>query len=133
MVHFCRLLILSLAIASVGCTTWGYKTPTGAVQYPRTDYRMVQVLFESPDPATYDQIGFCSVLGGAAFITPDTDMLRKLQKAAADLGADAVILRKETTSFGASGSAAAFGAHDYPQNSGIAIKWKNSARRLQPL
>jgi len=63
-------------------------------------------------------------------MTPDTDMLRKLQKAAADLGADAVILRKETQSVAAGGSIAAFSAYQYAQNSGIAIKWKDPSRQL---
>jgi len=89
---------------------------------------MVQVLFEPPAPESYEQIGFCSVLGGAAFITPDTDMLRKLQKAAADLGADAVILRKETHAAGYGGG---WRGYDYPQNSGIAVKWRDQNRWIQ--
>ena len=40
----------------------------------------------------------CSVLGGAAFITSDVDMFNKLRKAAADLGADAVIVMREGSS-----------------------------------
>ena len=39
-----------------------------------------------------------SVLGGAAFITSDVDMFNKLRKAAADLGADAVIVMREGSS-----------------------------------
>jgi len=123
------LLVLVVSACLASCTTWGYKTSTGAKKYPPTRFEMVQVLFESPAPESYEQIGFCSVLGGASFITPDTDMLRKLQKSAADLGADAVILRKETKSTG-SGGAGWYG-YDYPQNSGIAIKWRDSKRSIQ--
>lgn len=93
-----------------------------------------------------------SVLGGAAFITQETDMLRKLQKSAADLGADAVIVMREGATRasmvagggGASGVANAYGAsygsgwgmggasHDYPRNLGRAIKYRNPALRLPP-
>jgi len=124
------VLFVGIALGISGCTTWGYKTPTGESRYAKTDYQRVQVLFESPDPATYEQIGFVSVLGGAQFITPDTDMLRKLQKSAADLGADAVILRKETKSAGYGSLASAY---EYAQNSGIAIKWRDRSRWLPPL
>lgn len=123
-------LLAVLVLGMVGCTTYGYKTPTGTARYAPTNYQQVQVLFDAPPADQYEQIGFCSVLGGAQFITPDTDMLRKLQKSAADLGADAVILRKETSSLGAYGSAGGFGAFDYAQNSGIAIKWKDPSRKL---
>ena len=40
----------------------------------------------------------CSVLGRVAFITSDVDMFNKLRKAAADLGADAVIVMREASS-----------------------------------
>jgi hypothetical protein len=74
-----------------------------------------------------------SVLGGAAFITSDVDMFNKLRKAAADLGADAVIVMKEgmahaaTVSGGGNQYAWSVGgdAYDYPRNFGIAIRWKH--------
>ena len=89
----------------------------------------------------------CSVLGGAKFITSDVDMLQKLRKSAADLGADAVILTKEgsttasiSTAAGSSsanlyanpnlatgsatGSWGAYGGtFEYARNMGIAIKF----------
>jgi hypothetical protein len=124
-----KLIPVLLSVLLVGCTTWGYKTQTGGGAFPPTDYRMVQVLFDAPDPEKYQQIGFVSVLGGASFITPDTDMLRKLQKSAADLGADAVILRREdrTTGYGN-----AWSGYQYNQNSGIAIRWNDPARNIPP-
>lgn len=125
-----KTLPLLLVVLLAGCTTWGYKTRTGVSEYPPTDYRMVQVLFDAPDPATYIQVGFASVLGGASFLTSDTDMLRKLQKSAADLGADAVVMRREDRT---SGTGQAFASYQYNQNSGIAIRWKDPARNLPPL
>jgi hypothetical protein len=124
------LLLILLCALMVGCTTYGYKTRTGAGDYPPTDYRMVQVLFDAPDPATYKQVGFASVLGGASFITPDTDMLRKLQKSAAAIGADAVILRREDRT---DGYGQTFASFQYNQNSGIAIRWLDPARNLPPV
>ena len=72
------------------------------------------------------------MLGGAAFITSDVDMFNKLRKAAADLGADAVIVMKDQMAHAAmvSGGGNQYawsvggGAYDYPRNFGIAIRWK---------
>ena len=120
--------------ALAGCTTWGYKSRTGNL-YPRTDWQTVKVLWSSPPAATYEEVGMCSVLGGAAFITSDVDMFNKLRKAAADLGADAVIVMREGSSratwASGSGSWNSYGgflsasswSSDYPRNFGIAIKW----------
>ena len=125
--------ICLLAIALAGCTTWGYKSRTGNL-YPPNDWQLVKVLWSPPPAGTYEEIGMCSVLGGAAFITSDVDMFNKLRKAAADLGADAVIVMREGSSRAAwgsgSGSWNAYGgyvsasswASDYPRNFGIAIK-----------
>ena len=46
---------------------------------------------DAPPEKPYKIIGMVSVLGGAHFLTSDTDVYRKLQKSAAALGADAVI------------------------------------------
>jgi hypothetical protein len=142
--HITFLLLLTLA--TEGCTTWGYKMATGTKTYPKTDFRNVKVLFQPPTQP-YEEIGICSVLGGAKFITSDVDMLQKLRKSAADLGADAVILTKEgsttasiSTAAGSSsanlyanpslatgsatGSWGAYGGtFEYPRNMGIAIKF----------
>lgn len=134
-----------------GCTTWGSKMPTGPNRYAPTSFQQVRILWEPPQEP-YEEIGMVSVLGGAAFITQETDMLRKLQKSAADLGADAVIVMREGATRasmvagggGASGVANAYGAsygsgwgmggasHDYPRNLGRAIKYRNPALRLPP-
>lgn len=110
----------------------------------------MQVLWEMPAQGSYEEIGMCSVLGGAAFITSDVDMFNKLRKSAADLGADAVIVKREGSTRAAFGSAsggssaswdqtggsaaggfsAGYASNDYPRNFGIAIKWKDPKRRL---
>lgn len=118
-----------------GCTTWGYKLRTGNRVYPRVPAQQVEILFAPPTDREYATIGFCSVLGGT--LAPDTDMLRKLRKCAADLGADAVILQKEGTAFatfpGTATTVGPIGAETtmiwgptvaaYPKNRGIAIKY----------
>ena len=136
------IIIVSLILATatiVGCTTWGSKTPMGPNRYPPTQFQQVRILWNEPTEP-FDEIGLVSVLGGAAFITQETDMLRKLQKSAADLGADAVIVMREgsTRNFAAGGGGGSgswgFGASslEYPRNLGRAIKYRNAALRLPP-
>ena len=142
--------LLVIAALLTGCTTWGYKMPMGRT-FPKTDYRMVKVLFNPPTDK-YEEVGLCSVLGGAAFITSDVDMFQKLRKSAADMGADAVIvIREQSTrmsSIGGSGSAGAawnqyggsYGSSwgmggssiEYPRNTGMAIKYSDPAKQLAP-
>ena len=112
---------------------------------------MVKVLFTPPQDK-YEEVGICSVLGGAAFITSDVDMLQKLRKSAADMGADAVIVIREqstrmTTLSGGGSSGASWGSYggsygsswgmggsslEYPRNTGMAIKYVDPARQLPP-
>jgi hypothetical protein len=144
------LCLLTIVGLLMGCTTWGYKMPMGRT-FPKTDYRMVKVLFDSPSDK-YEEIGLCSVLGGAAFITSDVDMFQKLRKAAADMGADAVVVIREQSTrmstMGGGGSAGAawnpyggsYGSSwgvggssiEYPRNAGMAIKYVDPARQLPP-
>jgi len=119
--------------------------------YPKTDYRLVRVLF-TPPPDKYEEVGICSVLGGAAFITSDVDMLQKLRKSAADMGADAVIvMREQSTTMSTMGGGGGAGASwdttggsygsswgmrsstiEYPRNTGMAIKYLDPAKQLPP-
>jgi hypothetical protein len=144
------VLLVGLATLLASCTTWGYKMPMGKT-YPKTDYRQVRVLF-TPPADKYEEVGICSVLGGAAFITSDVDMLQKLRKSAADMGADAVIVMREQSttmsSMGGGGSAGAawnpsggsYGSSwgmsgstiEYPRNTGMAIKYLDPAKQLPP-
>lgn len=145
-----NLPLLCAALLLAGCTTWGYKMPTGKT-YPKTNHRHVKVLF-APPAEKFEEVGICSVLGGAAFITSDVDMLQKLRKAAADMGADAVIVMREgstrmSTMSGGGSSGAAWdysggaaasswgmqgSSFEYPRNTGRAIKYANPELRLPP-
>jgi hypothetical protein len=87
--------IASFAILLSGCSTWGYKSRIGDKVYPPVPYQHVQILYGWPN-RPFEQIGICSVSGGA-FAT-DVDMWRKLQKSAAQLGADAVVIAGEGSS-----------------------------------
>lgn len=83
------------AFSFAGCgtlSTWGYKTRMGDRVYPPVPYQHVQVFFGWPQ-RPFEQIGICSVLGGA-FAT-DVDMYQKLQKSAALMGADGVVVTGE--------------------------------------
>jgi hypothetical protein len=143
-------LLISLSALLTSCTTWGYKMPMGRT-YPKTDFRLVRVLF-APPADKYEEVGICSVLGGAAFITSDVDMLQKLRKSAADMGADAVIVMREQsttmTTMGGGGAAGAswdatggsYGSSwgmrgstiEYPRNTGMAIKYLDQTKQLPP-
>ena len=151
-----RLSIVAFAIlgfsACSSITEWGYKMPTGPDRYAAVPSERVDVLFNSPS-RPFKQIGIVSAMGGA--YSSDVAMDRKLQKAAADLGADAVIIvgqsqgimtvpGTQTTlaSSNTSGTVAAgsFNAQTtttattigmpamtfgYPKSQGIAIKYTN--------
>jgi hypothetical protein len=77
------------------CSTWGYKSRIGDKVYPPVPYQHVQVLTAFPSQ-TYEQVGICSVSGG--IFASGVDMYRKLQKSAALLGADAVVITGEDVS-----------------------------------
>lgn len=87
--------LIFLLIPLCGCSTWGYQSRIGDEIYPPVPYQHVQVLYNFPNHP-FKQIGFCSVLGGS--IATDVDMYRKLQKVAAKLGADAVVVTGESVS-----------------------------------
>jgi len=95
-----RPLVIGLAAILVaalftGCSTWGFKSRIGDRVYPPVPYQRVQILYGWPN-RPYEQIGICSVSGGA--FASDVDMWRKLQKSAAQLGADAVVITGEGSS-----------------------------------
>ncbi len=112
-------LLAMLSVCFAGCSTWGYKMPTGNVKYAPVPARQVEILFAMPTDRKYEQIGICSVLGGA--FAPDTDMLAKLRKSAADMGADAVVLHAESNAY--VGQPYGGWSAAYPKNRGIAIKY----------
>lgn len=89
-VRFCLAAYLGVLLS--GCTTWGTKVPMGDQHYPSVRTEHVVILFDPPS-RPYQQIGVVSSLGG--WYTTDGDNYHKMQMAAAQLGADAVIVRGE--------------------------------------
>jgi hypothetical protein len=84
-----RIPALLLALVLVGCATeWGSKIRTSSEVYPAVAADKVEILFATPTRAC-KQIGIVSVMGST--FSSDVAILKKLRKAAADLGADAVI------------------------------------------
>jgi hypothetical protein len=88
-------LLFLLAALVTGCSTWGFKSRIGDKVYPPVPYQHVQILYGWPN-RPFEQIGICSVSGGA--FASGVDMWRKLQKSAAELGADAVVITGEGSS-----------------------------------
>lgn len=100
----------------------------GGKRYPKVPTEHVVIFFEPPS-RPHEQIGIVSSLGGA--FASDGDMYRKMQMAAADLGADGVIVREGGTAAVNTGSGVTVvqsqtvkSYWDYPKTQGIAIKWK---------
>ena len=136
---------LLLAFVLVGCATeWGSKMRTSSEVYPAVAADKVEILFTMPARAC-KQIGIVSVMGST--FSSDVAMLKKLRKAAADLGADAVIVTGQyqgvvstplssttlgsantngaNTTFAATTVGTGGGVFSYPKNQGIAIKYAN--------
>src|ERR1700729_4065998 len=79
---------LMSCLALVGCT-YGGSVKTGDVTYAAVPQEHVTILFKAPD-RPYKEIGMVSARG--AHLASDARVYAKLQKAAADIGADAVIV-----------------------------------------
>jgi hypothetical protein len=87
----------------------------GDQDYAPVPTRHVVILFEKP-ARPYREIGIVSSLGG--WYASDGDNYHKMQMAAAQLGADAVIAHYDAAS-------AQRDYWQYPKTSGIAIKYIN--------
>ena len=85
-------LALSLfAAANLVACTFGDKVAVGTDHYAPVPQQKVTVLLAFPDdPSTYKTIGMVSAHGAA--LASDQAVYGKLQKSAADLGADAVVV-----------------------------------------
>ena len=118
-------VFLVFALLVAGCSTWGFKSRIGDKIYPPVQYQRVQILYAWPSQP-FEQIGICSVSGGA--FASGVDMWRKLQKSAAQLGADAVVITGEGHSQATmpgysttTGQASAVGAAAYNPYTGTAV------------
>jgi hypothetical protein len=127
-----RLTILATAAMLAGCAsmnTWGTKVPMGEVKYSSVPTEHVMILFEPPKK-DYLEIGLVSALGGV--FSSDGDMFRTMQKKAAELGADAIVVRQgnNSTIKGSDGATVVQTqtvvktGWDYPRTSALAIKYK---------
>jgi hypothetical protein len=107
------LLILVAAVGlcslipQAGCT-WGYKQATIPARYSPVPSEQVEIL-SFPPSRPFKQIGIVSAVGYLS----TSETYRKLRKAAADLGADAVIVTHST----------AVNMFTYPSSEGAAIKY----------
>jgi hypothetical protein len=123
-------LLFSIPAATVAyclssCSEGGYKTTTGSYRYSAVPAQNVDILFTPPN-RPYKQIGIVSALG--MNWSSDVAMDKKLQKCAADLGADAVILTGATQTGPSAvgtmvGGYASFTEASYSKAQGIAIKY----------
>lgn len=117
LIYMNRLLTSVLVLGvllSAGCesmNTWGTTVPMGGKKYEPVPIESVMILFEAPS-REYDQIGLVSSIGGV--FASDGDMFKKMQKEAAQLGADAIIIRTGDK----------HGPYEYPKTNAIAIKYR---------
>ena len=99
----------------------------GEHRYPKVPVEHVVILFEPPQ-RPYEQIGIVSSLGGV--FASEGDMFRKMQMAAAGLGADAIIVRGSGTNIQSRDGITVVQTQtvnnywNYPKTSAIAIKYK---------
>jgi hypothetical protein len=89
---FAVIGILAAILPLAGCGSYGSKTRLTDTVYAPVPAAIVKVLFEKPD-RPYEVIGVVSADGGT-WTTPG-QLYKKLQKCAADLGADAVLITGE--------------------------------------
>jgi hypothetical protein len=87
----------------------------GDQKYPAVNTRHVVILFEKPS-RPYQEIGLVSSLGG--WFTSDGDNYHKMQMAAAQLGADAVVVQNSQPQ-------SQRDYWQYPKTTGVAIKYAN--------
>ena len=97
-----KLFYLLVLISLQSCGSWGSKTRFGET-YPPNKVEKVEVLRFFPNEP-YKEIGAVSAIGGAW--SSSAELVNKLRKASADLGADAVVLgSKGSTSLTTGGGA----------------------------
>jgi hypothetical protein len=113
-------LLLTLVIMAnlIGCT-FGDKVAVGSEHYAPVPQQKVTILLQFPDdPSTYKTIGMVSAHGDP--IAGDQAVYGKLQKSAADLGADAVVVGAAARNYRGSlpGRASTSGTVDMYNNGG---------------
>jgi hypothetical protein len=122
-------LLALLSIFFTGCNSalnvWGDTVRMGK-KYPPVAVENVAILFDKPTQK-YEVIGLVSALGGAW--TSDGVMFKSMQKSAASLGADAIIVRSESSNGVSSNNGSIVvmqqqnSGIEYPKTSAFAIKY----------
>jgi Protein of unknown function (DUF1471) len=92
---FLIYLGVALSLLDTGCTVGGF-VGTNSHTFPPTDPSTVQILFVEPQ-RPHQQIGIVTATGGS--IATETQIYRKLQARAAEMGADAVVIGSKDTSY----------------------------------
>lgn len=85
-----RFILLLAGLFLLGGCTRGYKTVIGGDTYAAVPMDKTATLLAFPEEGSYKVIGIVTAKG--APLASDTSVYRKLQKGAADLGADAVVV-----------------------------------------
>ena len=101
------LVLVTAGLLAQSCT-WGYKQPTTSQTFSPVPVERVEIL-SFPPSRPFKQIGIVSAFGYLS----TSETYRKLRKAAADLGADAVIVTHSTP----------VNIATYPSVEGAAIKY----------
>lgn len=101
------LVLVVIGLLTQSCT-WGYKQSTTNQTYSSVPSERVEIL-SFPPSRPFKQIGIVSAVGYLS----TSETYRKLRKAAADLGADAVIVTHSTP----------VNMLTYPSVEGAAIKY----------
>jgi hypothetical protein len=130
MTHLFKLVLLFGTLLITGCSSalnvWGTTVPMGEKKYAPVPTEHVMILFEAPKQE-YDQIGLVSALGG--MFASDGDMFKKMQREAARLGADAIIVRPADGTPTKTGDGVTIiqsqkSGWEYPKTTAIAIKYR---------
>jgi hypothetical protein len=108
-----KTFIAFVSIAFLSSCTNGGKLLTGTQRYAATQEQTVEILFETP-ARPHVTVGIATVMGGT--MATETQMYRKLRKAAADMGANAVIVQQKD-------SGGTRGIGDRRNMSGAAIRY----------
>ena len=107
-----KQLVLIIGLVATGCLTqsctMGFKQSTSDQTYSSVQSERVEILSFPPN-RPFKQIGIASAVGYAS----SSETYRKLRKAAADLGADAIIVTHSTP----------VNMFTYPSVEGAAIKY----------
>ncbi len=107
-----------LATLALSACTTGSATRTSGVIYQPTNAAAVQILFEKPS-RPYEVIG--QVGSRAARLASDDAVYRAMQKEAAELGANAILVQGAGIE-----QENPWGANSYQRSRALALRWKGS-------